>query len=573
MLNTLQRQRTTILRKPLTKHLLLSVAVMFLFCLPLSEADLLVSGLHHPAIASTFLIVVVAIASGLLEIARQHTFRSSPLTIWLAITFFIANLPILYVHGDPATSWQTLISTAGCLLFFIALQQFSFNHSQRQLLLWLPFLGAGLIALPLLTPSVQAGLTSGTEYLSSEKWLDPSWISTFETGIGSVTINTSLPEFNHSASVAVLLTSLPLSAYLLARTHSYKKNFTSLHLLLVLAPVANVCALMALNQPWLVTAIVVSATLVQPFLFRFARKIHQGLWNLSVLWGFWFSAMAGWLPDGALLSPLLTEEHRALVLQALQIIQAAPFQGAGDGMLTQYMLLFGLEHNQVLPLPTLFPSWLIGWVAMSGICILIAFTIFLIGISVRLFNAPTGTRLILVTILTPSLIAMLSTSYTDANPTLALLFMTLVFWVDQLTGRYRKSPVIMTRPIIWFSVPAVAASFILVVSSVFISEQLVKPQNVDNRSLALYREHPWWQSYVDDELEQRQFIEDIAQENIRDIEQYLQSRLARVARHPNPDGYQNVIDLAIMLGKNQHAYQLKQEAQMLFPDSLFEPKE
>ncbi|MFD2178870.1 Wzy polymerase domain-containing protein [Veronia pacifica] len=572
MLNTLQLRKATIVRKPLTKPLLLSVAAMFLFCLPLNEAELAVSGLHHPAFAFTIMVAVVAITSGLLEISRQHTFRYSPLTSWLVGALVMANLPLLYVHGDTSTSWQVLLNSTGCLLFFVALQQFSFSHSQRQLLLWLPLLGAGLLAVPLLAPSAVGKLSDTAVQLENSGWLNTHWFESLSPVLNLIPESIVMPQLAHHASSTVLLTSLPLSAYLMARTHAYKRTLTLLHFTLILIPMITVCALMAMRQPWLVTAALAAVMLVQPFLFRYARKIHQGLWNLSVLWGFWFSGLAGWLPDDALLAPILSQEQNQLFAQILLLIEAYPFQGTGDGMLTQSMLLFGLENGQVLTIPPLFPGWAIAWVATGGVSVLVAMIIVIVATGFRLISAPKGTRLILATIIAPSLIAMLTTSYSAANPALTLLLIIVMFWFDQLTGRYKKVKVAKTRPMVWFSATAMTACFMLVISSVLIAEQAVRPGALSDRALNIFRIHPWWQDYMVQEQERRQFINDVAEDNGKKIEHYLQFKLNHVARFPDAKGYQEIIDLTMMLGREQHALQLQKEAIMLFPAHHFEPK-
>ncbi|MEZ8142688.1 lipid A core--O-antigen ligase [Enterovibrio norvegicus FF-454] len=532
--------------KPLVKPVLIAMAALFLFCLPLNQIQLAVSGIQHPSIALTFLLAVAIVCFGLWEIARQKRFCRTSLTGWLSLSALFSVVPAFYLHASFGASLWHVSSIAIALLTFSTLQQFSFNHLQRQYLLWLPLLSGWLVAFLFFLPSILN--TSGLQELA---WQTDSL-------------------YQDTASI-VLLTSVALSAYLLARTRVYKRNIAPVHILLLATPTVTLCALMALRQAWLVTIAVLIIILIQPFLYRFCRKLHHGLWNCAVFLGFLIAGYADWLPSAALFSPRFSTQEFSVVEQSLALLKSAQFEGVGLGQQFTAQLLFGVESKNVLPMPTLHPSWLVKSLTEGGLALCAGIGLLTVLVIRRLNDAPWGTRLMLTAIMLPSLIGIVVTPFVSVNPALALLFVVLLYWIDNLSARYQR---ISVRPI--KTVKLVASSSLIlastvVLSSVYLGEQALHTYQISDSKLAQYQAHPWWRSFYHEEAGKRAFLTSVERRDIRAQEAYLRQQVQRLTLNPNADDYQSLIELAMLTGNKAMAKQIKQEANSLFPNRVFQP--
>ncbi|WP_407331548.1 Wzy polymerase domain-containing protein [Enterovibrio sp. 27052020O] len=532
--------------KPLVKPVLIAMAALFLFCLPLNQIKLAVSGIQHPSIALTFLLAVAIICFGLWEIARQKRFCMTSLTGWMLLSALFAAVPALYLHAELGASLWHLSGIVIALLVFSTLQQFSFNHFQRQYLLWLPLLSGWLIALLFLLPGL----------LQASGFQESSWqVDSFYKGTASI----------------VLLTALALSAYLLARTRVYKRNIVPVHILLLATPLITLCALMALHQTWIITVAILITILIQPFLFRFCRKLHHGLWNCAVLVGFLVTGYAGWLPSAALFSPPFSAQEMSVIEQTLALLNSAQFEGVGLGQQFTAQLLFGVESQQVLPMPTPYPSWLAKSLAEGGLALCAGLGLLAVLVVRRLNDAPWGTRLMLTAIVLPSLIGIAATPFVSVNPALALLFVILLYWIDNLSARYKR---ISVRPIKAIKLAASTCLILvsmLVFSSVYLGEQALRTYEISDNKLTQYQAHPWWQSFYREEAGRRAFLTSVESRDIRAQEAYLHQQVRQLTSNPNADGYQSLIELAMLTGNKAMAKQIKQEANSLFPDRVFQP--
>ncbi|WP_158175110.1 lipid A core--O-antigen ligase [Grimontia hollisae] len=527
--------------KPLVKPVLIALAALFLFCLPLNQTPLEFSGVQHPATALTLLLTVTLICLGGWEAARQRRFRYTTVTVWLAIAALFALLPSFYLHADLHTAiWQ------GCnvllaLLLFCTLQQFSFNHMQRQDLLLLPLLSGWLLALPVLLPTLT---------------------DTYASYLSGITVH------GEALSIA-LLTALSLSAYLLARTKVYKRNWVPLHAVLLLTPVFTIPALAALRSPWLIAAMLVVTILIQPFLFRFCQKRHHGLWNLAVLAGFILAWHFNWLPQAALSAARYSEHEQAVLAQTWALLTQSQFEGVGLGQLIKAQLLFGLEQQQGLSPIVPYPSWLLANLTQGGIAYWAGFGVLLSLVTRRLMEAPGGTRLMLLAILLPSLLGMALTAYMEINPAFGVLFVILVYWLDNLSAHYRRIPLRHTRGIKLAANGVLAVTAFIVLSSIYLGEQALSTYQIKDIKLVQYQTHPWWRDYFSQEAGMRAFHDALESHDKRAQEHYLRAQIYRLGTHPNPEGYQSLIELAMLTGHGSIAKQLKEEAALLFPAREF----
>ncbi|PKF50693.1 Wzy polymerase domain-containing protein [Enterovibrio nigricans] len=533
--------------KPLLKPVLFAIAALFLLCLPLNQVPLSVDGIRHPSVALTFLLVITIICFGLFEIARQKRFSTTNVTFWLAIASVLGALPSFYTHAVPSVAVWNITNIVLAFALFSTLQQFSFNHVQRQYLLWLPLLAGWIVAFPFAVPSVLSLLDLKQVY-THPAWLDKDTIS------------------------VTLLTSLALSAYLLARTKAYKRNLVPLHFLLFATPIVTIIALMALKQPWLITIALVVVVLTQPFLFKFCPRLHHGIWNFAILFGFLISGVLGSLPHAALFSPLFAESETALLSHVFTLLASAQFQGLGLGQSQTSLLLHGLDTPHSLIPYVLSPSWLTTMVAEGGIAIWLSLGLVFVMIVRRLLDAPNGTRLMLFAILLPVLLGIATTAFAQTNPILPVLFIVLFYWVDNLTARYSRH---VTRPSV--AINALAAtlltlSTITVVSSVYLGEQASRSHELSAYKLTQYQIHPWWTAHFEDIVATNAFMTSIEQNDNLAQRHYLSRLTMKISAAPSVSGYQRLIDMAILTNDMEIAKQIKDEANKLFPHHVFQPE-
>ncbi|KKD58282.1 lipid A core--O-antigen ligase [Grimontia sp. AD028] len=530
-------------RKPLVKPVLIALAALFLFCLPLNQIPLAFSGVQHPATALTLLLAVAIVCFGVWEAARQGRFSHTTMTGWLTLCASFALIPSFYLHADwHSAAWQGF-SVLLSLLLFCTLQQFSFNHLQRQYLLWLPLLSGWLLAIPLLLPSISE--------ISSSSLAD---IKTNSDVLG-----------------IVLLTSLMLSAYLLARTKVYKRNWVPVHALLLATPLLTIPALTALKSPWLITVILVLVIFSQPFLFRFSPKRHHGLWNFAVLAGFAIAWKLGSVPQSALFAARYSSEELEVLSQAWALLGQAQFEGIGLGQLDKAQLLFGIEQNHVLPLQQMYPSWLLANLIQGGIAYWASFGVLFTLVVRKLMEAPNGTRLMLLAIFLPSLIGMAVTDYIETNLALGMLFVVLLYWIDNLTARYRRVLLSYPRPMKVAANTVLTTTLVLVLSSIYLGEQALRTYQIRDSKLTQYQTHPWWNDFYQQVEGKRAFLESVESRDLRAQELYLRGQISRLETSPNADGYQSLIELAMLTGHKTVAKQLKDEASLLFPYRTFQP--
>lgn len=529
-------------RKPLLKPVLLSLAALFLFCLPLSQIVLAFSGIRHPAVSLSLLLIIATVCFGGWEIARQNRVSVTTTTGWMAIGTLLLCLPSFYLHADTSAALWYAGGALLVLLLFFTLQQFSFNHFQRQYLLLLPLLAGWLVALPILIASII-----------------PSLSDILSAGI------------RRDTAAIILMTSMTLSAYLLARTKVYKRNWLPVHGVLIATPLVMVFALLQMHSAWLVTVILALILFAQPFLFRYCRKLHHGLWNLSVMSGFVLVWLYQGLPEAALLSPRYSESVQAVITQTWQLLSSAQFEGVGLGQLATAQLLYGVGHQDVLPVIAPYPSWLLAMLTQGGIAYWLGFGVLFAVTFKRLTEAPNGTRMMLFAILLPSLIGMSLTAYTAVNPVLAVLFIVLLYWVDNLTARYQRVAFAYGRTLRLATYAVLTLSTLTVFSSVYLGEQALRTHQIRGIKLAQYELHPWWHSFYRDEIGKRAFFDSVEKRDSQAQEAYLRDQIRLLARKPSADKYQTLIELAVLTDNRAIARQISEEAALLFPDQRFEP--
>lgn len=522
---------------------LIILAVLFLFCLPLNQIALPISGIRHPAVAFSFLMVVAMICVGIRQIARQEQLSLTPLTYWLFLCFTFSVIPAFYLHADL---YQAILHVTGItlsLLLFITLQQFSFNYHQRQYLLWFPMLSGWLIAL--------TWTLAGLQKIDLLNW-KPFAIAP-------------------NTSAIILLTSLVLSAYLLARTHIYKRTLTFIHILLVTTPLVTILALMALPQPQILSVTILLVILPQLFMFKFCQKIHHLLWNIGVILGFLLANYVGWIQNDMLFFSNFSAEKSAVLNQTIGLLKTVKFEGVGIGQLATAQLLFGLTQENIQPMLLPFPSWLLGKLTEGGLATWVSFLMLGWVFIKRLLNAPNGTRLMLSAISFPTLYGICTTEFIELNPILILFFIIQLYWIDNLTTQYHR---IQIQPVRYLT-PLATSLFIstsaVVFSSVYLGEQAQNAATLSDQTMREYQHHPWWNSFYRDMREKHLFLQSVEKNDKQAQEIYLRKQVITLTKKPTPDNYSSLIDAATLANHQEITHQLQIEANLLFPARFAKP--
>lgn len=522
---------------------LVIIAALFLFCLPLNLIELPLSGIHHPAVAFSLLMAIAMICIGIQQIERQEQFSLTPLTYGLIFCAFISLIPAFYHHADLLPAILHITGVMLCLLLFITLQQFSFTYHQRQYLLWFPMLSGWVISL--------------------------MWALWGFQKVALVNVTPFSLEANSSA--IILLTTLALSAYLLTRTHIYKRPLTLTHILLLTTPLVTIMSLMALSQPHLLPITIVIVALPQLFMYKYCQKFHHILWNISALLGLVIANVAGWVQIDMSWLNIFSSEESSVLKQTLALLKTVQFEGVGIGQLATKQLLFGVTQQEIQPILSPYPSWLILKFAEGGIVVWVSFITFGCYILKRLSNAPNGTRLMLLAISLPTLYGITTTAFLELNPVLIFFFIIQLYWIDNLTTRYHRINISRVRYLTPVATNLFIATSIVVFSSVFLGEQAQHLDRLNIQKLHQYQHHPWWHSFYLNEREKRLFLQSVDEDNKIYQEAYLHKQLMILTKNPTSDNYQSLIDAAKLADHQEITDQLETEANLLFPARFAKP--
>ena len=153
-----------------------------------------------------------------------------------------------------------------------------------------------------------------------------------------------------------------------------------------------------------------------------------------------------------------------------------------------------------------------------------------------------------------------------------MVFILLIYWVDNLTAKYYKKRMdyILSIRALVLMVPLITTGFM--VTTLYSGAQLTKyetshPANVD---YLLRVNNPWaWQNRFEWDLHLTQLRLGISSENPVLIQEYINWAQQKAKQWPRPDLYQNLITAYKLLEQDQHAAQILDEAQYLYPGHQF----
>ncbi|WP_434358249.1 Wzy polymerase domain-containing protein [Parasalinivibrio latis] len=553
---------TQIRRKPLTKPFIAALCVLFLAATHYFQHNPGGAGLVLSFNAMAWIPFGLALALGVAEICRQHTLRYTRLTQVLFISCILLTIPLFYPDAEPLLAAQRILGLWLGLLFFVCLQQFAFSHPQRQFLLWLVLVAVWIEA-----------VFGWTQFL----WLEPGNAIGYDTEV-----NRPYGIFQQpNVMASFLATGLVLSAYLLARTAMYRGKWNWQQVILLLTPPLTIPLLVVIasRTGWLGAA--VGVVLILPYLRKFAPKAPRRLWFLMVLLGL----AAG----NYFLQSVNTDliEHKtsletarsATIPQTWELFTERPFAGWGYGRFEPtYMVETAKQYHAGLtdkpPLASMdHPhNELLYWAVEGGIVplagLLLAATVVLLNV----MEARSGTKLALVALFLP--ITLHSQLEYPFYHSLVhwLVFILLIYWVDNLTAKYERRAIKYTLGLKLFALTLPLAVAYVSITTLYSGAMLTKyettkPNNPDYLSKV---NNTWvWRDRLDWDIYTTQLELGIKRNRPDLIESYIKWAENKAVLWPRAALYQNLILAWRHLGNEARAEQIREEAEFIFPGKRF----
>ncbi|MDO6499790.1 PglL family O-oligosaccharyltransferase [Photobacterium sanguinicancri] len=548
--------------KPLVKPFLAALCALFVHALLYFQHNPGGSGLELPFNATSWMPFSFAIGVGLLEISRQRIWRYTRLTIVLFICCILLSIPMLYGNADIAAVSDRIIGLWAGFLFFVALQQFAFTPSRRQLILWFILLG-------ILTQT----LFGWYQYL----WIEPNNAFGFDPTLSRPHGIFQQP----NVMASFLATGLVLSGYLLARMPMYRGKWSFQQLLLLITPVLIIPILIVLSSRtgWL--GAIVGVALLIPYLKQFAAKAQWRMWLLMIVLGLTTSYAINQSTDWSAQEDRVSlKSPRSIhIPQSFKMFTTEPLTGYGYGTFeVSYLAQTARWHHADPSQPAGLPALdhphneLTFWAAEGGIVPLIALLIAAAAVIFKIKKARDGTQLALVALFFPiTLHTQLEYPFYHSLVHW-VIFIILIYWVDNLTAKYHKKGLnyVLGIKVSALLIPLLVSSYMI--TTLYSGRMLTKfettlPLNID---YLMKVNNPWaWKHRYEWALHQPQL--ELAQtlNKPKLIEEYIRWATVKAKTWPREQLYGNLILSYRLLGDNAHAEQIYQEAKFLFPEGDF----
>lgn len=544
--------------KPVIKPFMTTLSVLFLFAMHYFQHNPGGAGLALSFNVASWIPLSFAIALGLFEICRQKIWRYSRLTLLLFACCVLLTLPVLYPNAEGSAAAGRLLGLWAGLLFFIALQQFSFSLRQRQHLLWL-----------ILTAVWLQALLGWYQFFGLEA----------DNPIGYDTVaNRPYGIFQQpNVMASFLATGLVLSAYLLARIPMYRGQWSLHQAGLLLTPVVTIPILVFVSSRtgWL--GALIGTVLILPYLRRFAARAQSRMWLLMVALGLslsWhLSTTTHWAPAADRVS---LQSARSIHLpQAWEMYQKAPLLGYGYGnfesaYLTETARWHHVDPDQPHGLAALdHPhNELLFWAVEGGTLPLVALLLAAAGVLLKVRKAPPGTRLALVGLFFP-LTLHTQLEYPFYHSLVHwVIFIILIYWVDNLTTKYykRKLKYVLALRLSMLLLPLlISAYMITALYSGYWLTRFETSRPLEIRYLQRVN-NPWaWENRFEWDLAVTQLHLGAATNDPAQIQHYIDWANTKARHWPRPALYQNLIAAYQLLDKPAQAEHVRQEAEYLFP--------
>jgi Domain of unknown function (DUF3366). len=195
----------------------------------------------------------------------------------------------------------------------------------------------------------------------------------------------------------------------------------------------------------------------------------------------------------------------------------------------------------------------------------------LAALTLRILRAPSGTRRILIALVLPPLTGLMIYPASGTQWFNGVLLLIWLYWLDNLTSRYRRYPVFSHRYSQRVASRSVIMALVLVtllsLSSVYLANRYLRDSLLSSQRFTLYQQHPWWQQKLHRAQQDRHFQANLA--HLSDVarHQHLDDLLRQVAQRPRFSGYQHAYQVALQIGDHQRARDIQQEARYLYPQA------
>ncbi len=552
------------IKAPLNQKFIYAVGFMFLvaghFYLPNSGE----SGLTLPFNIVVWCAFSIAAAIGCYHLAIKQQVRYSKLTIALFISCVLLTVPLLYsTDSNAIASLPRLTTLWAGWLFFLILQQFMLNNHHKQYLLW-------FIVIAVL---LQATLGYAQYFgVLSQKIPDHSHFTQLPFGI-----------FQHAGVMACFLaTGTLLSGYLLARQRVIYGKKGAQIFLLYLTPLLTVPLIVVLAQKimWLGTA--TGVLLIILYLHRFSTAHRLNRWFASMICGIGAGIiLLSTYNSNALISEQSVTDKITRFTQALDMFIEKPFTGYGYGNFNaEYVLYTARQHqlNSDYP-PGISPAEsplneILYWGTEGGIIPVIGILLAAIMVLLRIYSARKGTRLAILSLFIPIVLHSQIGSPFYYSATHWLVFIVLLFWVDQRTSRYRTSAISKPSKIMLKSValitPVFTVTYMLLALQANYTLFQYRQSSPENIAILHQVISP---ALIRKQYDRAQFghalTYGLAHQKIEPIKQYISWSLNTIKHSPRKEDYTGLIMAYQALGEASKANQIISEANFLFPDHNF----
>ena len=554
---------------PLNRKFLLALAMLFLVAMHFFMLNPGGAGLALPFNATTWISFSIVLGIGIYQLATNRVLRYSKLTLGLFISCIIMTLPILYPNANPAVVANRLITLWCGMLFFIVLQQFKFNNKYRQRLLW--FIVLAVII------EVVWGLV---QYL----YLQPDNLFGYDT-----VINRPYGIFQQpNVMASFLATGLVIASYLLARQpqrHKYSRKLTATAILYAV-PVLTLplIVVLASRTGWLASTIAV--IMIIPYMQRFSNRSRFIRWIISIAMGLAFSLVIMKLafPDGGSLAVEKVHMESPQVYtfpQTLDMVIEKPFTGYGYGQFeSEYILYTARQHALNETYPAGLPSMdhphneLLYWAAEGGILPILGILLAASCVIYRIYQAKRGTRLALLALFIPIVIHS-QLEYPFYHSLVHwLIFIILLYWVDQRSSQYRQAPfsritksllrvcsLVLPLTLTFYMLSALHTNYVL---TKFETTQPTDPDILNQVTNPVV-----WKDRFDWDVYSSLLNVGLQEQEPRFIQPYIDWSLNMIKDKPRPMLYNNLILAYQGLGETSTAEQIRTEASFLFPQINF----
>ncbi len=556
-------------RPPLNRNFLLAMAITFLVAMHFFWPNPGGLGLALSFNATTWIALSFALAIGLYQIGTNRMVRYSKLTIGLLLSATMMTLPIIYSQPDMSNATGRLIALWAGLLLFLVLQQFHFTNKHKQRLLWFVILACVFQAM---VGYVQFFLLS-----------DNNWFG-YDT-----TINRPYGVFQQpNVMASFLATGMVLSGYLLARQpQKYNRRVSDVSILyftpMLFAPLIII---LASRTGWL--SMLIGCTLVLPYLYRFSTKKRFYGWITSNVIGL----VAGFIialssNSGTLISykSNLDSARATIYPQAIDMLIEKPFTGYGIGRFEPEYILYTARQHQ---LNDSYPAGMAAldhphneilfWGIEGGGLPVLGILLAAIFVLSRIARAKQGTRLAMFALFVP-IVLHSQLEYPFYHSAIHwIIFITLVYWVDQRSSTYYKARFgIITKTLsrsLSLSLPIMVCAYMLTsLHTNIVLTRFEQSRPADPEILKQVSNPMAWQDRFDWAL-YRSYLElGLQSGEPETLQPFIDWSIQAIQRKPRPALYQNLITAYLALGNESRARQVRYEAQFLFPHHSFFIKE